>query len=222
MKTRAPFLTAAVLSLAVLTACGENPADDNALGAGEAAAPAATDAPAAAVVNPDAMNPGGVLPADAPPGAMTEADALGLVVAVNEHEVAAAEATRAKKVSEPVRKYADMMHMEHTANTEQVRALEASAGITAGTGGAVADLRMKKEAMRSQMAGLEGEAYERAYVDAMVNDHQEVLTMLEQQLIPAAQNAAVRQHLQVTRDAVAKHLEQARQLQTQLGAPAQS
>lgn len=213
MKTKALVLSAATLSLAMLTACGENPADNNAVGADAATA----DAPAAASANPDAMNPGGIVPADAPAGAMTEADALGIVVAVNEHEIAAAEQARDKKVSQPVREYADMMHTEHTANLEQVRALEGSSGVTAGTGPQIATLRSQKETARNEMATLEGNEYERAYVDAMVRDHQEVLTMLEQQLVPAAQNAAIKQHLQMTRDAVAKHLEHARKLQGEMG-----
>jgi putative membrane protein len=213
MKTKAIVLTAAALSVAMLTACGERPADDNAVGADATTA----DAPAAASANPDAMNPGGIMPADAPAGAMTESDALGVVVAVNEHEIAAAEQARDKKVAAPVREYADMMHKEHTTNLEQTRALEGSSGVTIGTGPEVASLRTQKETARNEMANLEGNEYERAYIDAMVRDHQEVLTMLDQRLIPAAQNAAIKQHLQMTRDAVAKHLERARELQGQAG-----
>lgn len=215
MRTNAIVLSAATLSLVMLTACGGDRTDDTtAVGDGATTA----DAPAAASANPDAMNPGGILPADAPAGAMTEADALGVVIAVNEHEIAAAEQARGKKIGAPVREYADMMHKEHTTNLEQARALEGSSGVTAGTGADVATLRAQKEAARNQMADLEGDAYERAYIDAMVRDHQEVLTMLDQRLIPAAQNAAIRQHLQTTRDAVARHLERARELQGQAGA----
>lgn len=214
MRTKAPFLAAAVLSIAVLAACGERPADNNAVGA-EDAGPAPADAAAVDAAAPAPM------PADTATAAMTEGDALGMVVVVNEHEIAAAEAARAKKIGEPVRKYADMMHTEHSANLEQVRALEASSGVAASMGADATAMRTQKETERNEMAKLDGNEFERAYVDAMVRDHDAVLMMLDQKLIPAAQNAAVKQHLQMTRDAVAKHLEQARELQGTLGGAAQ-
>jgi putative membrane protein len=209
-KTTLTF-TAAVLSMALLTAC--NQGGDTGAGAAAGDTTAATDASATGA-SADAMNPGGTQPADA--GAMTEADALGLVMLVDEHEIASAEQARDKKTSAPVREYADMLHTEHTANLERARALESSTGVTAGSGAMVTEMRAKMEADRTRMAGLEGEEFERAYVTAKAQGHQEVLTMLEQQLIPAAQNDAVRQHLQVMRDAVAKHLEHARELQGQV------
>lgn len=214
MNTKISLALTAALSMTLLTAC--NPGGDSGAEAPAGDTAAATDSAAMGTgTAPDAMNPGATLPGEA--GAMTEADALGMVMLVNEHEIAASEQAREKKTSAPVREYADMMHTEHSANVEKVRALEASSGVSAGTGGMVAEMRTKKEAERTRMAGLEGEEFERAYVGAMVQDHQEALTMLEQKLIPAAQNDAVRQHLQVTRDAVAKHLERARELQGQLG-----
>ncbi|HEY4554951.1 MAG TPA: DUF4142 domain-containing protein [Lysobacter sp.] len=227
MNLKAP-LTAAVLSLAVLTACNQGGGDGNNVG-DAASTPATTSPDANAAGNDPAAAPGeigaggmgagadatGATPGSATAGAtaMTEADAVGMLVAINEHEIAAAEQARSKNVKGRVLEYANMMHKEHTQNLQQTRALEGSAGVTAGTGGDVAAQRTKSEAKRTQLASLSGDAYERAYIDAMVQDHQEALTMLDQRLIPAAQNAALRQHLTMTRDAVARHLEQARALQ---------
>jgi putative membrane protein len=47
--------------------------------------------------------------------------------------------------------------------------------------------------------------------------HEKVLRQLDDQLIPSADNAELRQLLTATRATVSSHLEQARQIQAQLG-----
>lgn len=219
MKQKASILTVAALSLAILTACGGNDeaAETAAVGDAPGADSAMVDDPTATATENDPLLAEG---APAPASTVNEGDALGMIIVVDEHEIAAAEQARTKKVSAPVMGYADMMIKEHTANMEQARGLESSANVPIGTGPQVVALRTESESARNRMASMEGQDFERAYVEDMVNGHQRTLTMLETQLIPAAQNEAVRTFLTQTRDAVAKHLEAARQLQTQLGGAA--
>lgn len=222
MNAKTPLvLTTAVLSMALLAAC--NPGADNGSATTPAGDTAATDAPAAAAANTDAMNPGGIVPADPnmQGGTMNEGQALGMVAAVNDAEIKMSEQARSKNVEGPVREYADMMIAEHTANLEQTRSLEGSAGVTLDNAGEVAAMRQKHQGMMDQLGALEGDAYRNAFIDAMVQSHTEALSMLETRLIPAATQDAVRQHLTMTRDAVAKHLERARQLQAEAGGEAQ-
>lgn len=217
MKQKASILTAAVLSLAVLTACNNEGADAPAADAAATNDTAMVDDPTATASENDPLLAEG---APAPAATVNESDALGMVIVVDEHEIAAAEQARSKNVSAPVASYADMMVKEHTANMEKARALEGSAGVQVGTGPQVASLRTESETARNRLMGMNGQDYERAYVEQMINDHQKTLTMLDSQLIPAAQNEAVRTFLTQTREAVAKHLEAAQQLQSQLGGAA--
>jgi putative membrane protein len=219
MSQKASFLTAAVLSLAVLTACNNNNEAAETAAAGDApgADSAMVDDPTATATENDPLLAEG---ASAPATTVNEGDALGMVIAVDEHEIAAAEQAKSKNVSAPVAAYADMMIKEHTAHMEKARALEGSAKVQIGTGPQVASLRTDSEAARNRLANMQGQDFERAYVEEMVNSHQKTLTMLESQLVPAAQNEALRTFLTQTRDTVAKHLEAARQLQTQIGGAA--
>lgn len=108
----------------------------------------------------------------------------------------------------------------------------ATAGDTGGTGTAgsaamahgamdaaahpdLAEMKRKHDAQREQLAQLDGEAFEKAWVEAMVTGHQEALTKLDSELIPSASDSRVRDHLQTTRTAIAGHLETARSLQQQ-------
>jgi putative membrane protein len=151
---------------------------------------------------------------------------------------------KSKNVTGPVLEYANMMQAEHGKNMTDTNALMqqvgganadanagaaagATAGMAAGTAASagadsarVNEQKAKAEAKRAQLQGLEGEAFARAYIDAMVTDHAEALTMLDSMLIPAASDEAVRNHLTMTRQHVQQHHDRARQIQTQLGGAA--
>ena len=79
-------------------------------------------------------------------------------------------------------------------------------------------MRQGGEQSRQQLDGLSGAAYDKAYMDHEVAYHQQVLDALDQQLIPGAQNAQLKDLLQKTRPAIAAHLDMAKQIRDQLGA----
>ncbi|MFN7117887.1 MAG: DUF4142 domain-containing protein [Saprospiraceae bacterium] len=172
-----------------------------------------------------------------------DAEVLAMVMTVDMNEINAAAEARRKKLSQPVMEYANMMHTEHTRNLEKGRTLSQSLNGTGTTGNAgnagntgntattddtgtndisnmpggnteaVRNLQEKGANMLSTLTPLTGKDFERAYMDAMVRDHQEALNMLDNQLIPAAQNEALRNHLTETRQHVSMHLERARAIQ---------
>ena len=59
---------------------------------------------------------------------------------------------------------------------------------------------------------------EKAYIDAMVKGHQEALSLIDDRLLPAAQDTNVRTFLTNSREHVAMHLERAKALQQNAGA----
>lgn len=177
--------------------------------------------PGATMGMADADRPGAMASgADAP---VTQAAALQMVMEVDQHEIAAADQAKGKKISADAKAYADTLKKDHTKNLAATRALLDSA---AGTDSArtadnaatsasadVAAMKSKHEAERKQLASLDGDAYEAAWLDAMVKGHTEALDKLDRQLIPAATDAKVKQHLTTTRSAIASHLETAEKLQ---------
>lgn len=193
--------TPALLALAIagLTACGND--DRNA-----DMDPAVTDTTADTAAQPGATDPAFGHNNTANPD---ESAALGVLNAINEHEIATSEQALAKGVTGPVADYARMMIDQHGQNRTQTSAL----GADADAQDAQAQ-RQQAEQERSTLDQLEGEAYSKAYVDAMVKGHGDALTALDQKLIPAAEREEVRQHLTTTREHVAQHLEQARALQS--------
>jgi putative membrane protein len=143
-----------------------------------------------------------------------------MVHLVDDHEVKLAEQAKSKKVTGDVAAYADMMKMDHNKNMADTKALlDKNGGAPADTP-AMSDMKAKGDAETQQLAALDGDAYAKAYIDAMVMGQQDVLTKLDSMLIPAATDAAVKSHLQATRDAVQKHLDKAKEIQGKLAAKA--
>jgi putative membrane protein len=150
--------------------------------------------------------------ADAKPASnLPEAErgALGVLNAINEHEIAAGQQALSKNVPDNVAKFAQMMVDEHSKNRDQTNRF----GPNADDAKAAAQ-RAKGKTELDTLAKQSGDAYAKAYVDAMVKGHTEALATLDKDLIPAATDPAVKTHLTDTRAAVAKHLEAAKQLQT--------
>ena len=205
----------AALSLALsLAACGDRQPDADTAGDTMAEPVPATD--------PTMADASGQAPADAtaaatPDGSMAgdagaapaERNALGVLNAINEHEIAAGQQALKKGVKGDVAEYAQMMIDQHTENREKTTSLNPDP--------AAADAQAQQQKGQAELAALEatsGEAYSRAYIDAMVKGHTEALAALDGKLIPAASSPAVREHLTQTRGHVAEHLERAKALAT--------
>jgi putative membrane protein len=158
----------------------------------------------------DTSQPGDTTPL--PPGnaagAPAESAALGILNAINEHEIAAGRQALDKKVEGKVAEYAQMMIDEHTANKK------ATSSFAVNASDVEASEQMRKgEAHLQDLAKKEGSDYSRAYIQAMVSGHTDALSMIDQKLIPAATTPEVQAHLRQTRERVEKHLELAQALQ---------
>ncbi len=139
-----------------------------------------------------------------------DADLLGVLAAINQHEIDASNQAKQHKLDAAVSKYADMMITDHGANLTQTRAL----GANEQSAQATAQKEKGKQHL-DQLGQTPDAQYQKAFVDAMVQGHTEALATLDNTLIPGAKDAKVKDHLQKTRDKVAQHLEQAKALQKQ-------
>lgn len=140
-----------------------------------------------------------------------DANALAIVATVDRDEVALAKQAKTKKLSAGATEYAAMIEHDHSANLAETKKLAKDDGAQSAKAG---EIKKKDAKKKTELAPLDGAAYEKAYIDAMVKGHAEVLSKLDNELIPGAQDAAVKAHLKKTRGAVAGHLEKAKALQS--------
>lgn len=199
------LLALSLLSLAIATSCDRRDNAENAPtpepAAADSAPTPATDPTAVTATDPNAT-------ATAATPATDDSLALALLVAVNDHEIQAAQQAASKQVSAPVMEYARLMENEHTDNLVATKALGALADTPE-----VQAMKAKGASERDALGKLSGKAYETAYVDAMVKGHTEVLALIDGRLLSLASAGPVRDHLTQTRGHVAMHLEAAQKLQ---------
>ncbi|WP_411832067.1 DUF4142 domain-containing protein [Pseudoxanthomonas mexicana] len=206
MNTLVKLLPALAVA-GLLGACDRGAADREAtIAANAETEAAAASAPAIPPAGPpeDAVTP---VAGESVAASEAERGALGVLNAINEHEIATAEQALARTLPDDVAAYARRMIDEHSRNRDQTARFNPDAAAPA----AIAQ-RDKAAAAREQLGASADAGYTRAYVEAMVRDHTEALAALDNDLIPAAESDAVREHLTTTRGHVAAHLEQAQAL----------
>lgn len=216
-------LAAAIAAAVMITGCRREPDDTPDTNDRANAAAPATDAAAgntgAGTPASDTSTAADTAPATtaASPGMVAPGEALTLVAAVDEHEIAAAQQAKRKEVKGAVLEYANLLEREHSANLQAGKALSTGTNaIPAATSSMEADTMREKG--RTELSALDqksGADYEKAWLDAMVKGHTEALTLLEERLIPAAQDERLRSFLNNSRDHVAMHLARGKELQSQ-------
>lgn len=124
----------------------------------------------------------------------------------------------AKKATSPkVKQIASKLAADHGKNREQVRALAQKLNVilTPAQGGSVS--AADSAAMPPDLQGKSGRGFDRAFVQHEIADHQSNIQKLQTQVIPSAQDAAIKAYLQKSVTELQAHLSSLKQVQQQLG-----
>jgi putative membrane protein len=111
-------------------------------------------------------------------------------------DVAAGKQALAKSTNAAVRSFAAMMVRDHDAVNGQALALVKKLNVTPAPNGTSTALSSAAEATLKRLGTLDGAAFDRAYVDNEIAFHRTVNGALETQLIPAADNAELKELLE--------------------------
>jgi putative membrane protein len=190
----------------VVTACKKD-SDDNGGGATDTTAVAAVPTPPPTPTDTTAA---------APSGTVSDAQIAAIVLAANTVDSTAGALAQQKGTNADVKKFGQTMVTDHGGVNKQAVALAGRLNLKPEENPTSTQLTQGGEQSRTQLNGLSGAAFDRAYIDHEVEYHQTVLDALDKTLIPNAQNADLKALLQQTRPAVAAHLEMAKGLQTKL------
>ncbi|MDZ5458578.1 DUF4142 domain-containing protein [Azohydromonas lata] len=156
-------------------------------------------------------------PAPAAPSVPSDAQIAAIVVAANQVDIDAGQLAAGRARAEPVKAFARLMVADHGSVNGQATALAGRLHLTPADNPTSASLRQGGQDNLQRLRALQGDAFDRAYVDHEVAYHEQVLQALDGSLIPGARNAELRALLEKVRPAFVAHLEHARALQAQLG-----
>jgi putative membrane protein len=192
------------VAAALATGCHRNDeAANDAYDASTTPAPAAADDAVPPATTPGAMTDG----TGTATGPIQAADFYRQALDGGRKEVAAATLASDNATDAGVKSFAGMLVADHTAMNQQVAAAagQADAAAPAPDASATADLQ-----------GKTGAAFDRAFVDMMVADHEKTIALFEN----AAQNASTDEAKSLAQGALPKlreHLQAAQDLQGKLG-----
>ena len=164
-----------------------------------------------------AQNPA---PAAAPD--LSDPEVAHVAVTANSIDIDAGKFAQTRTKNPAVHQFAATMITDHSAVNAQAAALAKKLGVTPADNAVSQSLMTGAAQAHEDLESLKGAAFDRAYIAREVAYHQAVLDALDKLLIPTTENADLKKLLQDVRPAIAAHLEHAKRIQAELGAPAKT
>lgn len=130
---------------------------------------------------------------DAPP---TDAQIAHIAYTAGVIDIDAAKVALDKASNADVKAFAEMMMKDHQAVNDQALELVKKLGITPEDNPTSQALTAQAATEKATLEGLEGAAFDKAYIENEVAFHKQVLDALDGTLIPATQNAELKAFLE--------------------------
>jgi putative membrane protein len=146
-----------------------------------------------------------------------DAQIAAIVATANQIDIDNGKLAKETSDNEEVKQFASRMIEDHGAVNAAALDLVNRLGVTPEESDTSRSLAKSARETRDRLSSLSGAAFDRAYVDNEVAYHEAVIQMLDQTLIPSAQNAELKALLVKARPTFVTHLEHARALQSSLG-----
>ena len=146
-----------------------------------------------------------------------DAQIASIVVTANQVDIDAGNLAESKASSPEVKAFGKQMVTDHSGVNKQAVALVTKLKVTPEDNATSKSLKEGGEKNVAALKGLEGAAFDRAYVAHEVEYHVAVLGVIDTVLVPNAKNAELKALLLKVRPAIDAHLQHARRLATSLG-----
>jgi putative membrane protein len=188
---------------------------DAAPSAGPDIAPASSAGVQTATVAPSPSAPAAP-PPDAP---LNDGQIAGIASRVDLAEIDAGKLALQRGKSAKAKQFAQHMVTAHTAVEAKLTALLKAQKIVVGESPVCDKLTVDTSAQKQTLIAKSGADFDRAYLSAQLQDHQDVLDLLDNKLIPQAQNPQLKAALEDTRKKVVDHIQMAKDALATLPAP---
>jgi putative membrane protein len=147
---------------------------------------------------------------------LTDARILGVVDTANLGEIDQARIAQTKATEKRVKELAQHMLADHQKAEQAQRDIAKKQQIVPEESDTSRSLQNGGVQTMATLRAAPGSSFDKSYVDAQVTEHTDLLKMLDDDLIPHAQNADLKAHLRSLRVTVASHLRMATDLRDSL------
>ncbi len=169
-------------------------------------APVAPPPAASAEVAP----PPPAAPAEEP---LTDEKIAAILDAANTGEIEQAKVAQKNAKDPRVKAFAAHMIQDHGKNMTESRALLTKIGVTPAESPVSTKLSHDSQQLVSTLGEAKGADFDKAYIDAQVKEHQDVLDMMDTKLLVQVKNGDLKAAIQAFRPKVEHHLEEAKSIQ---------
>lgn len=198
----------AAFLMAGMVGCTPETGDRTGMVSDTAVAPPAAETPAPGT---GAVPPGGM------PVALSSAEIAGVLSASDSAEIKPSELALERAENSAVKAYAQRMVRDHGMLEDSLRSMSTRENITPAQSSLSQQLDSQTQATMQRLQVLTGAEFDQAYMQAMVQSHQEALSMVDNQLLPATQDQELRTALtQQVRPIISSHLAEAQEIQQSL------
>lgn len=153
---------------------------------------------------------------------LSDGEVLAAATAANKGEMKMAELALKKATNPDVKRFAGHMKSAHHKALEQDKKLEQKAKIEGAESDLSTMLKSDTEKTLKELGDKKGKDFDRAYMDAQLKAHKDVLTALDNRLIPSAQSPEVKSLVTGMRGVVADHLAKAEEVSKKMESAATS
>ena len=154
------------------------------------------------------------------PAQLDDPSIAAILAAADTAEIAPSALAESQAQDEEVRQFASLMVREHGMLSDSLRALTSAQGITPMPNRESEVIETQTAATLQALENLSGTAFDSVYVAAMVQSHEAALNLIDDQLLPAVNDARLRRAIEEqVRPRVAAHLEQVQQIRMTLSLP---
>jgi len=145
-----------------------------------------------------------------------DATVLASLIAVDINLIVAAKTAAMMDVKSPVKEFSEMLQKDHAMNAAATMKLAEKIGITPVITEEIGKSRMEAAGSLAELVAKADGNFDQLYINAMVKNHQKCLDEIDNTLMENSSNEEVKSHLSETRAAVAKHLERAKEIQSEV------
>jgi putative membrane protein len=147
-----------------------------------------------------------------------------IVHTANDGEIKQGKLAKKKSDNADIKSFANMMIKQHEDVNKQIKKVAKAEKIKPQDSPTAETLKKDSERTVSELKSMKGSDFDKAYIDAQVKNHEEVLNSIDNTLLPNAKDPQLRAALTRIRPAVQNHLDHAKRLQATLeqGSPSKS
>jgi putative membrane protein len=151
-----------------------------------------------------------------PPPALNDAQVVKVLEATDLGEIEEAKVAQKKAKNPKVKKFAAHMIQQHTKAKQKGAMLAKKAKLTPEESPVSGQVTGKSVAQLDALKAAEPADFDALYIHGQLLAHEEVLSLLQNQLIPAASDEGLKSHLAETQKMVETHIADARAIQAEL------